>query len=52
VEVTNCIVEVEAAEKWYFVDKEIHSSEKPLYILVLAFLVTASPEHSHIGRNM
>jgi hypothetical protein len=43
---------VEAAEKWYFVNEDIQSSEKPLCILVLASFVTASPDYGHIGRNM
>jgi hypothetical protein len=43
---------VEAAQKWHFINEDIQSSENPLYILVLASFVTASPDHGHIGRNI
>jgi hypothetical protein len=43
---------VEAAQKWHFISEDIQSSEKTLYILVLASFVTASPDSGHIGGNM
>jgi hypothetical protein len=48
----NCIVKVEAPEKWHAVNEDIRSSRKPLCILVQAFFVTASPDHGLIDREM